>query len=116
MTDTHPAAVLAAAADYLETHGWTQGRLRTRAGCVCALGAIVSVLPNAPGNHMIPPAERAALQTLANHLGLKPDPSDSRPIASHPRTLVTHWNDHIVSGATEVTAAMRAAAEEAGDE
>lgn len=109
MTDTRPAAVLAVAADYLETHGWAQGRLRTKAGSVCAMGAIASVLPNQP-TRMTHPGERAALQALADHLGLKPAPGDHGPLAGHPGTLVTHWNDHAVSGATEVIAAMREAA------
>ncbi|MFF4403658.1 hypothetical protein [Streptomyces sp. NPDC001404] len=109
MTDTRPAAVLAAAADYLQTHGWVQGMFRTKAGSVCAMGAIAAVLPNQP-TRMIHPGEKAALQALADHLDLKPAPGDTEPLAGHPGTLVTHWNDHAVSHVTEVIAAMRSAA------
>ncbi|MFF7022985.1 hypothetical protein ACFY97_18530 [Streptomyces klenkii] len=76
------------------------------------MGAIRSVLP-ATGTGMAHPGERTALRALADYLSLKPDPGDTRPLATCPGTLVTDWNDNVARSADEVTAAMRAAAEEA---
>lgn len=41
---TTPEAVLLAAADYIEQHGWCKGMYSTANGQVCALGALRAVV------------------------------------------------------------------------
>jgi hypothetical protein len=108
MTTVSPeqtASILMAGADYIETHGWHQGSLRNSNGAVCAMGAIASIAP--PGaNRQTSAGERAALAALARYLDLKPEPSDTGFIATHPGFLVSAWNDDAET-ADQVVTAMR---------
>lgn len=102
----HPqkaASTLTRAADYIETHGWRQGSLRGADGSVCAVGAIRAVSPPGPKTA---PEEQAARAALAQCLELRPDPNDPSPLAAHPSTLVTAWNDR-AQDADQVITAMR---------
>jgi hypothetical protein len=105
MDPQQTASVLTASADYIETHGWNQGSLRNQHGAVCAMGAIATIAPP-DANRQTSAAERAALAALASYLGLKPEPGDTGPIATHPGFLVSAWNDD-AEDADQVITAMR---------
>ena len=120
VTGTTPAALLRAAADHLDTHGWQQGRLyhygtdRVRQPRACTLGALYLA---ANGRRALmgcidaPSADlRAAFRYLAGHLldsgQLDPDPDGPRTWEG----ALAHWNDCPGRAAAEVTTALRAAA------
>lgn len=102
------ASTITRAADYIESHGWRQGSLRGDDGSVCTVGSIRAVCPPGP-TWRTAPGERPALAALVQYLGLRPDPGDPSPLAAHPSTLVSAWNDR-AEGAGEVITAMRHAA------
>jgi hypothetical protein len=120
LTGMTPAALLRAAADHLDTHGWQQGRLyhygadRRLPPRACTVGALYLA---ANGGRALtgcidaPSAElRAAFRYLAGQLvasgQLDPDPDGS---GTWEGTLAD-WNDHPGRTAAEVTTALRAAA------
>ncbi|MFJ1993003.1 DUF6197 family protein [Streptomyces asiaticus] len=103
VTPQQTVRTLTRAADYIEAHGWRQGSMRGPDGAVCALGAIRAVSPTGPSGQTAP-EERAARAALAEYLELRPDPGDPSPLAAHPSSLVTAWNDRAENAAQVVTA------------
>lgn len=97
------SAVLNDAADYIEKYGWAdpgKGWFPTHGEPACMEGAVKCVL-NKLGASQMYPAAKATLQ---------------RHVASDPRwgSVTTRyawvWNDTVAEDATEVVAALRAAA------
>lgn len=103
MTPQQTADTLGRAADYIESHSWRQGSMRGDDGSVCAVASIRAVCPPGPRTA---PEEKAALAALAQYLELRPDPNDPSPLAAHPSTLVTGWNDR-AQDVGQVVTAMR---------
>jgi hypothetical protein len=120
--DPTPADLLRGAADYLETHGWHQRAVYDRRGDsatppACAMGALYLVaygdLATADdvGYEVdLTPAVRDALRLLSAHVvdttGRYPDHDFGEY-----QTVIGDWNDEDRRTITDVTAALRAAAD-----
>jgi hypothetical protein len=120
--DPTPADLLRGAADYLETHGWHQGAVYNRRGHpitppACAMGALYLVAygdlftaENVGYEVEMTPAVRDALRLLSAHVvdttGRYPD----HDFAEY-RTVIGDWNDDDRRTITDVTTALRTAAD-----
>jgi hypothetical protein len=121
-----PADLLRGAATYLETHGWHQGALYDRrsdasappactvgaiyiTGCGRPAGALETVAVGDPSGHI-----RAALRVLAGYLtekaGLR-EPWQIDQFVVYEATI-GDWNDEPTRTLTDVTTALREAADE----
>ena len=117
-----PADLLRGAADYLETHGWYQCSFYDRRGDsatppACAMGALylaaygdLATAENVGYEVEMTSAVRDALRLLSAHLvdttGRYPD-HDSGEY----QTVIGDWNDEHRRTITDVTTALRAAAD-----
>jgi hypothetical protein len=121
--DPTPADLLRGAATYLETHGWHQGALYDRRGDsatppACALGALYLVLYGDPDT-----AETLGYDVALSRVGWDAvrllsaqvvdtsgcDPDDR---FSEEGTEIGDWNDEDSRTITDVTTALREAADE----
>lgn len=96
MSAMSPADVLDAAADYIDEHGWTQGRYRTPSGECCALGGLKRVLQIDYLRVEQGKAARALAKAINAH-GSAYDPGGQ----------ISEWNDRFDQTAANVTATMR---------
>jgi hypothetical protein len=122
--DPTPAVILRGAARYLQLHGWHQGTLYAAGTsaitpAACALGAIGMAafghrLPD-PQDHWVDWSDyQAASNALDDYLtltGAKDDVPDLHDIDADSPS-VGDWNDAPARTATEVVAALNAAADE----
>lgn len=95
-------------ADYIDEHGWIRGKFNS-GGAVCAIGALAECSGERfygfPGSGVT----YQAIKKLHDHLGLDaPWKDDAFSVGN----AVADWNDGSKMTASEVTAAMRAAADD----
>ena len=94
-------------ADYIDEHGWIRGKFEV-GGAVCAIGALQAV--SGERYFGFPRSGDAVLNAvvrLHDHLGLDAPYKDAFGYGN----AVADWNDGSKMTASEVTAAMRAAAD-----
>lgn len=96
------ADVLRHAARIIEERGWSDDEPVTADGRCCALGAIRLAVHGRIGSLETRESRPAIL-----YFGLGLDPADAENAAG----TIAEWNDTEASGAAEVTAALRAAAD-----
>ncbi|MDQ1677779.1 MAG: hypothetical protein QOC93_2923 [Actinomycetota bacterium] len=122
-----PADLLRGAAAYIEAHGWHQGALYNRVenpdtppactvgavyitGCGLPVAAIDMIAVTDPLGHI-----RDALHALLGHLDGTDRPLDLDRLEDHLVAYELHigdWNDHADRTITQVTTALRDAADE----
>ena len=98
--------LLRRAADYIDEHGWIRGKFKV-GGAVCAIGALKVVSGERHIGFPSSGVAFAAIRKLHDHLGLDAPWKDEFSIGN----AVADWNDGSKMTASEVTAAMRAAAD-----
>ena len=120
--DPTPADLLRAAADYLETHGWHQGALYDRRGDsatppACAMGALYLVaygdLPTAENADYEVALSRAGWDAVRLLWAYVVDTTGRDPDEDFDEdgTVIGDWNDEGRRTITDVTTALRVAAD-----
>jgi hypothetical protein len=88
------------AADYIDEHGWCQGKIRDCDGSVCALGAIFAVGSLNEGGQALSRAGIGAIVHMSDYIN-----DGSRMIYS-----IESWNDMHIRTKDDVTSALRGCA------
>jgi hypothetical protein len=105
------AADLRAAADVLERDGWTRFRYHSGSGCHCAQGALGVAITGNP--QAIPDGSECNLTAAELDRWEGANQAVARWLSGAYDSYVPDWNDDDNRTATEVIAALRAAADSA---
>jgi len=119
-TESTPQALLKRAADVIDKRGWHQGGYTNDTGCVCTLGALRVAAAGVPDDAPYWDVQSAALDLPGRFDDPDHDEVDRAAVAledyfGRHNILgwdVADWNDNPERTKDEVTAALRAAAEE----